>query len=204
MLLSPAECKHIQSQNCAFFDWHHTIKLILYLACLLNINCSSPQLIKEGPTVYHMCPTLIMFTNHTHSQNSAVTLRTCVWGSALSAPPVLHTATLDTKCDRRHFFFLINKKRHFSPSFPFPLLQPLVVNRHAVLGSQLFHSYLCHLYHETFFLLCKEHGIRFDPEVKTLRSLHLHLHVVIISAEIFIQSNSHRIKKHTSCIIIET
>lgn len=57
---------HYQPHNCTFFDWHCEIKLILFLACLLNINRSSVQLIKKGPTVYHMCPTLIMFTNHTH------------------------------------------------------------------------------------------------------------------------------------------
>ncbi len=91
VLLSQIECRHLRSQNCSFFDWHHTIKLVLYLACLLNINCSSPQLIKKGPTVYHMCPTPIMFTNHTHSPNSTVTLRTCLWGSAISTLPILHT-----------------------------------------------------------------------------------------------------------------
>lgn len=57
---------HYQPHNCPFFDWQGEIKLVLFLACLLNINCSSMQLIKKGPTVYHMCPTLIMFTNHTH------------------------------------------------------------------------------------------------------------------------------------------
>ncbi len=88
------KCKHFLSQNCTFFDWHLTIKLILCLACLLNINCSSTWLIKKGPTVYHMCPTLIMFTNHTHSPNSTVTLRTCAWGSTISALPNLHTPPL--------------------------------------------------------------------------------------------------------------
>lgn len=184
VLLSQIECEHLQSQNCVFFDWHRTIKLILYLACLLNINCSSPQLIKKGPTVYHMCPTLIMFTNHTHSPNSTVTLRTCVLGSAISTlnPFYTHSSTCYTLTPNiiehniilSHFRFierLMPTIRHLSMSlFFFFFLQPPVVNRYAVIGSHLFHSNLSMLYHNVFFMVCRAHGIGFNMKVKPQNS----------------------------------
>lgn len=55
-----------QFQICSFFDWQCAVKLVLYLACLVSINCSSLQLIKKGPTVFYTCPTVIVFTNHIH------------------------------------------------------------------------------------------------------------------------------------------
>lgn len=97
---------HYQSPNCSFFDWQRAIKLILHLACLVNINCSSLQLIKKGPTVYHMCPTLITFTNHTTPPppNPIVTLRTCVWGLAISTY-LTHTTTYYALAPNRMIFF---------------------------------------------------------------------------------------------------
>lgn len=102
---------HYQSPNCSFFDWQRAIKLILHLACLVNINCSSLQLIKKGPTVYHMCPTLITFTNHTTPPppNPIVTLRTCVWGLAISTY-LTHTTTYYALAPNRMIFFLFQYK----------------------------------------------------------------------------------------------
>lgn len=156
LLLSKIEYK--RQKNCSFFDWRHTIKLILCLACLLNINCSSLQLIKKGPTVYHICPTLIMFTNHTHSPNSTVTLRTSYTHH--------HLLYLSPKYNRTILDYHANNQRCTFCFLTF--LQPPVVHRYAVIGSHLFHSHLSMLYHNVFFMICKALGIGFNIKVKTV------------------------------------
>ena len=134
----------------------------MFGVCLLSINCSSPRLIKKDPTVYSTCPTLITFTNHTHSDP---------YDSFMGSLPIRYTtpytyAEAPNIKERKIIF-------RFRPTIIhcllcLLLLQSPVVNRYAVLGSHLFHSNLSMLYHNVFLMMCKAHGIRFNMKVKTV------------------------------------
>lgn len=96
-----ALCDHMLNANPCWtahtlFDCHCTINVILNLAHLLHINCSSQQLIKKAQQFTTCAPPLIMFSNHTRSSNSAVTLRTDLWATTTNDVSV---SPLNTPCN---------------------------------------------------------------------------------------------------------